>query len=263
MTLRQADRVKETAASPGSGQVTLGGAVGGFIAFSAIASMANGDTVYYCIYDGLAAWEVGLGTYVTSGNKLTRTTVYASSNSGSAVTFANPVTIFGAAPALKVPLLDASGNLAIGGSVSVSQTGGIVGTTTNNDATAGSIGEYISNTLAVGSAVSLVTATPKDVISISLTAGDWNVWGSIGLLGTTGTFLRGWTSATSATTPTLPNNGGMFEGNISPSTGETLAPVGVQRFSLGATTTIYLSASAIFGSGSNTAYGFIGARRVR
>lgn len=83
MALRVADRVKETTTTTGTGAITLAGAVAGYIAFSAIPSIAVNDTVYYAIVNG-TAWETGLGTY-SATNTLTRTTVHASSNGGSAL----------------------------------------------------------------------------------------------------------------------------------------------------------------------------------
>jgi len=85
MALIIKDRVQETTTTTGTGAVSLGGAVTNFVAFSAV--MANADTTYYAIISS-TDWEVGLGTYATSGNTLTRTTVYASSNAGAAVNFA-------------------------------------------------------------------------------------------------------------------------------------------------------------------------------
>ena len=85
MALIIKDRVQETTTTTGTGAVSLGGAVSNFVAFSTV--MANADTTYYAIISS-TDWEVGLGTYATSGNTLTRTTVYASSNAGAAVNFA-------------------------------------------------------------------------------------------------------------------------------------------------------------------------------
>ena len=83
------DRVLETCSSPGTGAITLLGAVTGYQSFSTAFSSTNGTTTYYCIADqGGANWEVGLGTWNT-GNTLSRTTVYASSNGGSTVNFAS------------------------------------------------------------------------------------------------------------------------------------------------------------------------------
>lgn len=80
-----ADRVRETTTTTGTGTVTLAGAVLGFQTFSAI---GNGNTTYYTIAgQGTSEWEVGIGTYTSSGTTLSRDTILASSNSGSAVNF--------------------------------------------------------------------------------------------------------------------------------------------------------------------------------
>ena len=84
MSLVYADRVKENTSSPGTGTATLGGAVAGYEAFGT--AFSNGDTPYYCISDG-TNWEVGQGTYASSGNTLARTTVLNSSNAGALVNF--------------------------------------------------------------------------------------------------------------------------------------------------------------------------------
>jgi hypothetical protein len=90
MTLIIKDRILETSTTTGTGNITLNGAVTGYRAFSSVC--ATGDTLYYLIeaVDSYGVptgdWETGLGTY-SSANTLTRTTVKASSNSGSAVSF--------------------------------------------------------------------------------------------------------------------------------------------------------------------------------
>ena len=81
-----ADRVKETSTSTGTTAITLSGAATGFQTFSA--AIGNANSTFYTIADqGGANWEVGIGTYTSSGNTLTRTTVLSSSNSGSLVNF--------------------------------------------------------------------------------------------------------------------------------------------------------------------------------
>ena len=86
MALVIADRVKDSTTTAGTGTITLSGtAPTGFQNFSVI---GNGNTTYYCIAgQGTSEWEVGVGTYTSSGTTLARTTVLSSSNSGSLVTF--------------------------------------------------------------------------------------------------------------------------------------------------------------------------------
>jgi len=79
------DRVKETSTTTGTGTFTLAGASTGFQSFSVI---GNGNTTFYTIVDSAAGtWEVGIGTYTSSGTTLSRDTVLESSNSGSLVNF--------------------------------------------------------------------------------------------------------------------------------------------------------------------------------
>lgn len=86
MALVLKDRVKETSTTTGTGTLTLGGAAAGFQSFSVI---GDGNTTYYAIVDSATGdWEVGLGTYTSSGTTLARSVVLESSNSGSAVNFA-------------------------------------------------------------------------------------------------------------------------------------------------------------------------------
>lgn len=79
------DRVKETTTTTGTGTVTLAGAVLGYQSFSAI---GDANSCYYTLAgQGTAEWEVGIGTYTSSGTTFSRDTVLASSNSGSLVNF--------------------------------------------------------------------------------------------------------------------------------------------------------------------------------
>lgn len=79
------DRVKETTTTTGTGTVTLAGAATGFQSFAAI---GNGNSTFYCIAAQTGTeWEVGIGTYTSSGTTLSRDTVLSSSNSGSLVNF--------------------------------------------------------------------------------------------------------------------------------------------------------------------------------
>ena len=113
MALIIKDRVKETTTTTGTGNIALGGAVSNFVTFSSV--LSDSDTTYYAIVDSNNSdFEVGLGTYVSSGNTIARTTVLASSNSGSAVDLsAGSKTIFCAFPADKAVIEDANGVVSI------------------------------------------------------------------------------------------------------------------------------------------------------
>ena len=71
MALVLSDRAKETTTTTGTGTYTLAGAVTGFETF---ASIGNGNTTFYACTDG-TDFEVGVGTYTSSGTTLARTTI--------------------------------------------------------------------------------------------------------------------------------------------------------------------------------------------
>ena len=114
MPLVLANRVQESATANTTVSFTLTGAVLGFQSFAVI---GNTNTTFYSATDTTGQWEVGLVTYSTTGPTLTRTTVYASSNSGSAVTFVDPVTVFVTYPSGQSVNLDSSGNVSALGTV--------------------------------------------------------------------------------------------------------------------------------------------------
>lgn len=91
MALVLADRVQQTGSANTTVSFTLSGSVTGYQSFSVI---GNTNTTYYSATDSSGNWEVGLGTYSTTGPTLTRTTIFSSSNSGSAVTFSGTVNVF-------------------------------------------------------------------------------------------------------------------------------------------------------------------------
>ena len=115
MALVLDDRVKETSTTTGTGTLNLSGAVSGFQTF--VAGIGDGNTTYYAIVNrDEAEWETGLGTVTAaSTDTLARTTVLASSNSDSAVTFsAGTKDVFATLPASKVGHLDGSNDFILG-----------------------------------------------------------------------------------------------------------------------------------------------------
>lgn len=144
----------------------------------------------------------------------------------------------------------------------------INGTGTNDSANAGDVGEIIESEILVASAVALTTATAANVTSISLTAGDWDVWGNVWFnpaATTSITIYEGGINTTSATLPTAPAAGARaktIEAALVPNAIFGLF-IGQRRISVASTTTVYLVAQATFTIDTLGGYGYIGARRVR
>jgi len=120
MALALNDRVQQTGTANTTVSFTLTGSVAGFQSFAVI---GNGNTTYYAATDAGGNWEVGVGTYSTTGPTLTRTTILASSNSGSAVTFSGTVNVFVTYPAEKSINYDDNNVATIGSTLSYSDTG--------------------------------------------------------------------------------------------------------------------------------------------
>ena len=145
-----ANRVKETTATTGTGTLTLAGAVSGFQAFNS--ALSNGDTTYYAITEAsTGAWEVGLGTF-TATSSLARTTIYASSNSGSAINLtAGDAEVFITLPASKTLLenqtITLSGDLSGSGTTSINAqiASNVVGANELNVSGNGTVGQALTS----------------------------------------------------------------------------------------------------------------------
>lgn len=138
------------------------------------------------------------------------------------------------------------------------------GTTTNDDAAAGDIGEYISSTVASASAVALTTSTAANVTSISLTAGDWDVsTQGYYTVSVSASDIRVGISTTSATFPSFAAGAGSQSIISGPNFSTTALGNGPFRISLSGTTTVFMVVFATFGAGTVSAHGTIRARRVR
>ncbi len=95
------DRVKQTTATEGTGNVTFGVTPNGFQSFDSV--LSSGNTTYYCLENG-TAWEIGQGTYL-GGNVLSRDTVLDSST-GSKLSLSGRSTGFVTYPADRMTYLD-------------------------------------------------------------------------------------------------------------------------------------------------------------
>ncbi len=142
----------------------------------------------------------------------------------------------------------------------------ITGTATNDNATAGDIGQYMSASTDPGTPVTLtVSGTWYQVATISPTAGDWDISGVCGFAGaTTATYVdMGIGTTTASATGTV-----LGDTRVQmPVTSETSADASLSlpaiRASLSGTTAYYLNCRSGFTVGTAVAYGRISARRVR
>lgn len=113
-----ADRVRDTSTSTGTGSFVVSAAPPlGYRTLSTV--LTTSDTFYYCISHQTAnEWEVGLGTW-SGSSTFARTTVYSSSNSGSAVTFsAGTKDVFLTLAADRSVQLNPAGSIPIKGTTS-------------------------------------------------------------------------------------------------------------------------------------------------
>jgi len=149
MALALKDRIKESSTTTGTGAYSLNGAETGFETFS---NIGNGNTTYYCCTDG-TNFEIGIGTYSSSGNTLARTTILQSSNSDAAFSWVGGIRVlFCTYPAQKSVFLNADGNLPITNSSSVGGSLAVTGAAT----VGGTLG--VTGATTVGG---LVTASAK------------------------------------------------------------------------------------------------------
>lgn len=176
--------------------------------------------------------------------------------------------ILAAALALSLALLP--GPALADGTRPVPYTSGqLHGSATNDSASAGNIGEYVEASVVGGSAVALTGGTPKTVTSISLTAGDWDVDGTVWYTGAASTTVTLMASAINTTTNALPTAGKtdsdrfVFANTTPFATQDIAQHVGTTRISISTTTTVYMVGDVNFGVSTCSAYGHIRARRVR
>jgi hypothetical protein len=137
------------------------------------------------------------------------------------------------------------------------------GVTDGSNAAAGQIGEYASSNKAFAARTGVITATPSNVTTLSLTAGDWDVGGNVWFQCSafaSNQFIVG------ISTTSVNMGDQSVQSAVLTSTG-ILASCGLvaanQRLSLSSTTTVYLVGRADFGSGTVEVCGLLWARRVR
>lgn len=214
------------------------------------------------------------GTFLSGGSVYT----YAAGTStpqntwadGNQVTVnANPITLdaYGSASIFwngdyKVSVFDSLSNLVYTQdniATTALTAGQIPGTSTNDNASAGNVGELIVAT----AGLSLSNGVAANVATISLTAGDWYVWGNASFVPSVNAadiFTCG-INTVSATLPTSPQFSQVFTTTVG-TNAATVAAV-PQRISVGSTTPVYLVIEANFASGTCSGTGTISGERRR
>lgn len=138
-------------------------------------------------------------------------------------------------------------------------TNGIIGTTTNDNAAAGYVGEFITSTSA---STGISNNTNTNITTISLTAGDWDVWGVIQFNAAAGTITTVSVAGVSSVSATFSSSLQQLGSTTGAGQGTVLmAPT--TRFSLSTTTTIYLVGYASFSVSTINTVGILNARRMR
>lgn len=170
--------------------------------------------------------------------------------------FASPPLIGNTAPnAASFTTVNASGL------ITPSTTNGIKGTAAADNANAGSVGEYLSNS---ATGISLSTSVTTNITSMTLSAGDWDVSGVITFIpagSTTATLYQASTSTTSGTNGPL-GAASLIQASFAAGLNQSvIAPA--QRINVSSSTTVYLLGTASFSVSTMTANGFIRARRIR
>ena len=178
--------------------------------------------------------------------------------------------VFGTSPTIATPTINGaalsgtlsgtptfSGNVTFTGLIQPTSTQGIKGTTTNDSPAAGSIGENPTNST---TATSMANNTPVNCTSVSLTAGNYLVFGQVTILpSAVPTQIVGSISTTSATLgSTLTSLVASFTSGANEA-----FPVGPVPLKFASTTTVFLVGQAQFASGTTTCNGVINAIRIR
>lgn len=260
--------------APAWGSVTVGGL--GSVAANTVLANATGSSATPTAFampscsgaNNALRWTSGSGFTCASAIALTSGALsqFAATTSAQLIGVISDETgsgalVFGTSPTITTPTL----NQPV-----------INGVTNGAGAGAGVVGQVICAQVTNGGSpagcatnsstpVSMTNNVAVNITSISLPAGDWDVWGSCwsNPAGTTITnVISCWTSTTSATNPTAPNFGSQGYVTTSTTAGAlNMAFAGYQFLNLSATTTVFLSSNIQFTTSTLTAYGFIAARR--
>ncbi len=222
---------------------------------------------------GVPSWSTTLPQFTavtspkitTSINDLNNNQIFGIGATGSAVNYitvtnsaaSNPVQMQaqGTATNLTLQLLGkGTGGVAVGG------------TSTNDSASAGYVGEIISSEVLIGAPVSISSNVAKDITTLSLTAGQWNIYANIGIVGAAGTTVDTMIGCINTSTSISPASRRTFVGygvSYPIGAGDIEAVVPSQPLQLASPATIHLVIQSQFNVSTCSAFGFIWAVRAR
>jgi len=137
----------------------------------------------------------------------------------------------------------------------------IVGVTNGSAAAAGNVGQPLSTTVPSGSAVALTGGIPANIGSLSLTAGDWDVWANMctNPAGTTTQQTVGFSVSTASATMNVSQEVAMPYGAAAGNS--VCAQVPMAPLNVSTTTTVFMVALSNFSVATNSAFGNLWARR--
>jgi hypothetical protein len=160
----------------------------------------------------------------------------------------------------KLSLVTGGGILLLGGTFQ----GPTLGVTDGSAASSILVGAHATIYIDSTGAVALTTATSADVTSVSLTAGSYEITGSVFFTGTSSSvnYCAAWSGLSSASLPTHQYYN-VFDARSGPLYSDPSTNIPIRFMDINATTTVYLSAQCTFGSGTVSAYGTINWLRVR
>ena len=141
------------------------------------------------------------------------------------------------------------------------------GSATNDNASAGNLGEYVTSQVTCATATGLSNGVSSNVTTISLTAGDWDVWGAVGVDPAGTTVLTSIQGGIGGTSGAMPSAGfpayAAWAGSVTGATHLNVITIGPRRESFSGTNTVYLVVNATFTTSTAGGCGYIIARRVR
>jgi len=150
--------------------------------------------------------------------------------------------------------------------------GQLPATLTNDNATFGKVGEYLTDNKLIAAQVPILTGVPTQICTITLTPGDWDMWGQAWFIGNASTIV---TQLSAGIDPTTANISARSTPGTARSDNSPQSPYAVYavdtwnlelpmlRKSVAVNTPMFLNVSSVFSVSTSAAFGFISARRAR